>query len=63
MHLSALAEEMEAQAATWQLVFCLYCDEAAPAGQGGRDVQDAGDAKTYRQKLADLVLSDSDLAR
>lgn len=63
MHLNALADEMDSQSATWQLVFCLYCDESAPAGQGGRDVQDAGDARPFRQRLADAVYSDPDVAR
>ena len=63
MHLQALAEEMEAQAATWQLVFCLYCDEGAPAGDGGRAVLDAGGAQLYRQRVADCISANLELSR
>ncbi|PNW77180.1 hypothetical protein CHLRE_10g425675v5 [Chlamydomonas reinhardtii] len=63
MALKAVADEMEAQAATWQLLFCLHCDEAAPAGEGGSVVRDAGGALLYRQRLADAVASEPELAR
>ncbi len=63
MHLRALAEELEAQAATWQLLFCLHCDEAAPAGDGGMALRDAGGAALYRQKQADAVVTQPELAR
>ncbi|GLC45762.1 hypothetical protein PLESTB_000501400 [Pleodorina starrii] len=61
--LKALAEEMEAQAATWQLLFCLYCDPAPPAGSGGIIVPDVGGASLYRQRVADVVGKDAELAR
>lgn len=63
MHLKAMAEEMEAQAATWQLVFCLHCDEAAPAGDGGRAVLDAGGAQLYRHRVADCISAEPEMAR
>ncbi|GFR41433.1 hypothetical protein Agub_g2121 [Astrephomene gubernaculifera] len=63
MTLMTLAEEMEAQAATWQLVFCLYCDEAPPAGVGGGGVIGTGGAKLYRERLADSVKLDPEQAR
>ncbi|KAG2497894.1 hypothetical protein HYH03_004160 [Edaphochlamys debaryana] len=63
MHLASLADEMEAQAATWQLLFCLYCDEGAPAGEGGAALRDAGGAILYRQRLADAAAAEPELAR
>lgn len=63
MRLKALADEMQCQASTWHLVWCLYCNDSGPAGIGGPDVQDAGDQRTYRQLLADKACMDPLLAR
>ncbi|EFJ43078.1 hypothetical protein VOLCADRAFT_96758 [Volvox carteri f. nagariensis] len=63
MALKALAEEMEAQAATWQLLFCLYCDPNPPAGLGGSSVIGVEDRALYRQRLADRVEKEPELAR
>lgn len=64
MHLQALASELEAQAATWHLVWCLHCCPDAPAGgSGGPQVAGAPTARTSRHALADALLSDPALAR
>eukprot|EP00197_Chlamydomonas_leiostraca_P004417 CAMPEP_0202878676 /NCGR_PEP_ID=MMETSP1391-20130828/32562_1 /ASSEMBLY_ACC=CAM_ASM_000867 /TAXON_ID=1034604 /ORGANISM="Chlamydomonas leiostraca, Strain SAG 11-49" /LENGTH=176 /DNA_ID=CAMNT_0049560905 /DNA_START=105 /DNA_END=631 /DNA_ORIENTATION=+ len=63
MHLQALAAEMEGQAATWHLVWCLHCTETPQAGTGGPDVLDAGGKRTARHIAADRVSSDPALLR
>lgn len=63
MALKAQAEELEAQAATWLLLFCLYCDPSEAAGRGGNHVEGAGDASLYRQRLADAIGTDKELER
>mmetsp|Transcript_33440 Transcript_33440/g.73943 ORF Transcript_33440/g.73943 Transcript_33440/m.73943 type:complete len:1069 (+) Transcript_33440:427-3633(+) len=63
MHLKSLAAEMDAQAATWHLIWCLYCNEGAAAGTGGPEVLDADDKRTFRQLLADKVSADPLLSR
>ncbi len=63
MRLKALTAETQCQAATWHLVWCLYCNPVGPAGVGGSDVQAAGDQRTYRQLLADKVSTDPTLSR
>ncbi len=63
MALRALAEEMEAHAATWQLLFCVYCDEQPPAGDGGAALPGTGGAQLYRQRTADCIASHRELAR
>eukprot|EP00798_Chlamydomonas_sp_ICE-L_P004835 gene4835-34588_t len=63
MRLKALAAEMEAQARTWHLLWCLHCNEMAPAGTGGPEVIDAGGRRTHRQMVADLITTDPLLTR
>ena len=63
MRLKALSAEMQLNAATWHLVWCLYCNPAGPAGVGGPDVPEAGDQRNYRQLLADKASSEPALSR
>ncbi|KAF5829538.1 107-domain-containing protein [Dunaliella salina] len=63
MHLQALAAELDAQAATWHLVWCLHCNEMPPAGTGGPEVLDTAGLRTTRQMLADHISSDAQLTR
>jgi hypothetical protein len=63
--LSEAAAELEAEAATWQLLWHLHGVPARdfPAGTGGSFVEGAGFAKTFRQRAADLVFRDDDINR
>lgn len=51
------------QAATWHLVWCLYCNEMPPVGTGGPEVLDTGGRRSARQILADKVSADPALTR
>ena len=70
LRLKSLAAEMQCQASTWHLVWCLYCSSgctasggSGPAGVGGPDVPAVGEKRTYRLQLADKVSSDPLLSR
>lgn len=65
MALSESAAELEAEAATWQLLWFLHGIPGRdfPAGSGGDFVEGAGFAKTFRQLAADLMFQDEVLNR
>lgn len=63
MHLKALASEMESQAASWHLMWCLFCNDAPAGGLGGPYVKGTGNRKTFRQMVADQVSADPGLRR
>lgn len=58
-------EELEAEAATWQLLWHLHGVTARefPGGKGGNFVDGAGLQKTVRQHAADLLFQDDGLNR
>ena len=58
-----LADALESQAGTWQLLLHLYAMGEAPAGLGGPELPDAGGRQTYRQALRDAVNGDARLER
>jgi hypothetical protein len=63
--LTATADELDAEAATWRLMWHLHgvAGRDFPAGVGGEFVEGAGFAKTYCQHAADLVYQDDALNR
>jgi hypothetical protein len=63
--LADAAAELEAEAATWRLLWHLHGAPGAdfPAGRGGDFVEGAGFAKTGRQLAADAVFADASLNR
>jgi hypothetical protein len=63
--LADAAAELEAEAATWRLLWHLHGAPGAdfPAGRGGDFVEGAGFAKTSRQLAADAVFADASLNR
>ena len=65
MALSEAAAELEAEAATWQLLWFLHGVPGMdfPAGSGGDFVEGAGFAKTFRQLAADVLFQDEVLNR
>lgn len=65
MALLETAAELDAESATWQLLWYLYAipDRDFPAGKGGNFVEGAGFFKTYRQHAADLLYEDAELNR
>lgn len=63
LQLRKLADELEAQAATWHLLLQLYCAGDMPAGFGGPQPDDLGGRRTYRQMLRDAVTDDPLLLR
>ncbi|PSC76457.1 nuclear pore complex NUP107 isoform B [Micractinium conductrix] len=65
MALREQAEELEGEAATWQLLWFLHgrAGRDFPAGSGGAFVDGAGFSKTVRQRAADLLFADAALNR
>lgn len=65
MSLKERAEELEGEAATWQLLWFLHGPPRPdfPAGSGGGFVEGAGFAKTARQRASDLLFADAALNR
>lgn len=65
MALSEAASELEAEAASWQLLWFLHGVPGRdfPAGRGGDFVEGAGFAKTFRQLAADVLFQDDTLNR
>lgn len=65
MSLKEQAEELEGEAATWQLLWFLHGlpRRDFPAGSGGGFVDGAGFSKTGRQRAADLLFTDAALNR
>lgn len=59
------AQELEAESATWQLLWHLYGVESRelPAGKGGNFADGAGLEKTFRQRAADVVFEDDEINR
>ena len=59
------AAEMEAESATWELLWFLYglSDRDFPAGRGGNFIEGGGFAKTFRQLAADVIFEDDVLNR
>jgi hypothetical protein len=58
-----VADELESQAATWQLLLHLYAMGEQPAGLGGPRLAGVGGRQTYRQALRDAVNHDPSLER
>ncbi len=63
LQLRKLASELEAQAASWQLLQHLYCIGDNPAGAGGPQLSDVGGERTYRQMQRDAIMQNEDLQR
>ena len=65
MALNEAAAELEAEAATWQLLWFLHGIPGMefPAGRGGDFVEGAAFAKTFRQLAADVLFQDEVLNR
>lgn len=65
LHQRGLAEELEAEAATWVLLSHLYADAnlRVPAGWGGPPLAGAGSAATTSQRAASEIASDPALNR
>jgi hypothetical protein len=65
MSLNEQAEELEGEAASWQLLWFLHARPLRdfPAGSGGGFVHGAGFSKTSRQRAADLLFADATLNR
>jgi hypothetical protein len=63
LHARALADELESQSATWQLVLHLYAMGEQPAGLGGPQLPGAGGRQTHRQALRGAVNGDAALER
>lgn len=65
MALNAAADELDAEAATWSLMWHLHgvSGKEFPAGVGGEFVEGAGFAKTFRHHAADLLFQDDELNR
>lgn len=63
LHARALADDLESQAATWQLLLHLYAMGEQPAGLGGPPLPDAGGRQTYRQELRAAANDDPALQR
>jgi len=65
MALGEAAAELEAEAATWQLLWFLHGIPGRdfPAGRGGNFVSGAGFAKTFHQLAADLMFQEEELNR
>lgn len=63
--LTGAAAEMDAEAATWELLWFLHgpADRDFPAGSGGNFVEGAGFAKTFRQLAADLMFENDTMNR
>jgi hypothetical protein len=58
-----LADDLEGQAATWQLIRHLYCLGDTPAGVGGPMLGGVGGRRTYRQQARAAVTNDPMLNR
>ncbi|KAI8477109.1 MAG: 107-domain-containing protein [Monoraphidium minutum] len=58
-----LADDLEAQGATWELLLHLYAMGEAPAGLGGPAIDEAGGRRTARQALRGAVNGDLELSR
>ncbi|KAL4422844.1 hypothetical protein ABPG75_009041 [Micractinium tetrahymenae] len=65
MSLKEQAEELEGEAATWQLLWFLHGlpRRDFPGGSGGGFVDGAGFSKTVRQRASDLLFADAELNR
>ncbi|KAK9814142.1 hypothetical protein WJX72_001215 [[Myrmecia] bisecta] len=65
IHLRSLADSLEAEAATWQLMLHLYGNKAMdyPGGNGGLRLTDCGGKASVRQRVADIVGQDEALNR
>lgn len=63
LHTRRLAADLDAQAASWQLLQSLYCSGDKPAGVALAGAADAGGQQTLRQLTADLVNSNRQLRR
>eukprot|EP00887_Chlorella_sp_A99_P007315 scaffold2.g7315.t1 len=65
MALKEGAEELDAEAATWHLLWFLHGSAARefPGGKGGSFVEGAGFTKTTRQRVSDLLFQDEQLNR
>ncbi|EFN51202.1 hypothetical protein CHLNCDRAFT_141164 [Chlorella variabilis] len=65
MSLKEQAEELEGEAATWQLLWFLHGvpQRDFPGGSGGGFVDGAGFTKTSRQRASDLLFADAELNR
>eukprot|EP00775_Hariotina_reticulata_P011330 gene11330-11480_t len=55
LHTRRLASELEDQAASWQLLQSLYCNNDAPAGVDIPGAADVGSRQTLWQQTADLI--------
>jgi hypothetical protein len=63
LHARQLAEDLESQGATWELLLHLYATGEQPAGMGGPPLPGAGGRQTYRQALRGAVNGDASLER
>eukprot|EP00879_Flechtneria_rotunda_P032623 GHRR01035870.1.p1 GENE.GHRR01035870.1~~GHRR01035870.1.p1 ORF type:complete len:201 (+),score=57.32 GHRR01035870.1:192-794(+) len=63
LHKRELAEQLDVQAASWQLLQTLYCSSETPAGACSAVAPDAAACLTWRQQCSELVNSDPMLRR
>lgn len=63
LHLRKLADELETQAATWQLLSHLYCMGDQPAAHGAPLLDGVGGKQTARQLIREVINDDEKLAR
>ncbi|KIY95383.1 Nuclear pore complex protein [Monoraphidium neglectum] len=63
LHARQLAEDLESQGATWELLLHLYATGEQPAGMGGPPLPGAGGRQTYRQAVRGAVNGDASLER
>lgn len=63
LRLLELAEDLEAESATWRLFWTLHgvADSSYPGGGGGALISGAGSSQTSRQKAAELLEHDQSL--